>query len=118
MGRIKARGRRGAWATVLSAFLVLTTTALAPAADPPVDSPDAAGPGDERPEAPPPKKWTFNSRFYAVTTDLTDKQLARDIAKHMDAVFMEYSSRMAGFRANPYAATKPGERMPLYVMYT
>ena len=79
-------------------------------------APDAPAPDDERREAPSPKKWTFNSKFYAVTTDLTDKQLAQDIAKHMDAVFMEYSSRMAGFRANPYAATKPGERMPLYVM--
>jgi hypothetical protein len=60
--------------------------------------------------------WTFNSRFYAVTTDLQDKQLARDIARHMDSVYAEYSSRMAGFKPNPYAAVKPNERMPLYVM--
>ena len=62
------------------------------------------------------KTWTFNSRFYAVTTDLTDKKLAEDIARHMDAVYGEYSARMAGFRPNPYAAVKPNERMPLYVM--
>ena len=63
-------------------------------------------------------KWTFNSRFYAVTTDLTDRKLAQDIARHMDAVYAEYSARMAGFRPNPYAAVKPDERMPLYVMNT
>src|SRR5688500_2328148 len=39
-------------------------------------APDAPEPDDERREAPSPKKWTFNSKFYAVTTDLTDKQLA------------------------------------------
>ena len=60
--------------------------------------------------------WSFNSRFYAVTTDLADKKLAHDIAKHMDAVHAEFAARMAGFRPNPYAATKPNERMPLYVM--
>src|SRR5688500_12434263 len=72
-----------------------------PMADEPAADDDAR-PGDrvpesddQRPEAPSPKKWTFNSKFYAVTTDLADKQLAQDIAKHMDAVFMEYSSRMA-----------------------
>jgi len=62
------------------------------------------------------KQWTFNSRFYAVTTDLADRKLAEDIARHMDAVYAEYSARMAGFRPNPYAAVKPNERMPLYVM--
>jgi hypothetical protein len=64
----------------------------------------------------PGKTYTFNSRYYAVTTDLADKKLAQDIARHMDVVYAEYSSRMAGFRPNPNAATKPGERMPLYVL--
>src|SRR2546423_1735476 len=62
------------------------------------------------------KSYTFNSRFYQVTSDLADKALANDIAKHMDAVYAEYSARMAGFRANPSAAVRPDERMPLYVM--
>lgn len=59
---------------------------------------------------------TFNTRFYVVTTDLDDKQRAQDIGRHMDAVYAEYAARMAGFRPNPYAAVKPGERMPLYVI--
>ena len=80
-------------------------------------------PGGNRgaPAAPAPaaaKASTFNSRFYKVTTDLTDRQLATDIAKHMDAVYGEYSSRMAGFRPNPNAAVRPDERMNLYVMKT
>ncbi len=62
------------------------------------------------------KTYTFNSRFYKVTTDLSDRQLATDIARHMDAVFAEYASRMAGFRPNPNAAARQNERMNLYVM--
>ena len=62
------------------------------------------------------KTYTFNSRFYRVTSDVPDKALANDIARHMDAVYAEYSARMAGFRANPTAAVRPDERMPLYVM--
>jgi hypothetical protein len=64
------------------------------------------------------KTYTFNSRYYAVTTDLADRKLAQDVARHMDAVYAEYSARMAGFRPNPNAATRPGERMPLYVLNT
>ena len=89
---------------VMSVLLVVCAAAAA------ADQPDAAPDG-----AP---KWTFSSRYYAVTTDLADKKLAQDIAKHMDAVYAEYSARMAGFRPNPNAATKPGERMPLYVFNT
>jgi hypothetical protein len=63
-----------------------------------------------------PVQWKFNTRFYAVTTDLVDRKLAQDIGRHMDAVYAEYSARMAGFKPNPYAAVKPNERMPLYVM--
>ena len=61
-------------------------------------------------------RWTFNSRYYSVTTDLQDKKLAQDIARHMDAVYAEFSARMAGFRPNPNAAVRPSDRMPLYVM--
>jgi hypothetical protein len=62
------------------------------------------------------KTYTFNSRFYKVTTDLADRALATDIARHMDAVYAEYAARMAGFRPNPNAAVRPDERMNLYVM--
>jgi hypothetical protein len=61
-------------------------------------------------------RWTFNSRFYAVSTDLDDRKLAEDVAKHMDAVYSEFAARTAGFRPNPNAAVKPNERMPLYVL--
>jgi hypothetical protein len=64
------------------------------------------------------KTYTFNSRFYKVTTNLSDRALATDIAKHMDTVYAEYSARMAGFRPNPSAAVRPDERMNLYVMKT
>ena len=60
--------------------------------------------------------YTFNSRFYRVTTDLRDRQLANDIARHMDAVYAEFAARMANFRANPTAAVRADERMPLYLM--
>lgn len=63
------------------------------------------------------KTYTFNSRFYKVTTDLPDRKLATEIARHMDAVFAEYSSRMANFRPNPQAAVRPDQRMPLYLIH-
>jgi len=72
---------------------------------------------EDQPGRPPAERYTFNSRFYAVTSDLPDKALAQDIAKHMDAVYAEYSARMSGFRANPNAAVKPGQRMPLYLIH-
>jgi hypothetical protein len=83
------------------------------------DDPAPVEPADddeEKPRKPPLERYTFNSRFYAVTTDLPDKALSKDIARHMDSVYAEYATRMAGFRPNPYAAVKPGERMPLYVI--
>ena len=64
------------------------------------------------------KSYSFNSRFYRVTSDLPDRPLAIDIAKHMDAVYAEYSSRMASFRPNPNAAVLPDGRMNLYVIKT
>ena len=62
------------------------------------------------------KSYTFSSRFYRVTTDLGDRALANDIARHMDAVYAEYASRMANFRPTPTAAVRPNEPMPLYVL--
>jgi hypothetical protein len=59
--------------------------------------------------------YNFQSGAYRITTDV-DKDLANDVAAHMDEVYKEYDKRLAGFRPNPYAAVKPNERMPLYVM--
>jgi len=101
----------------LAVLLLLCCPLAVRAADPrrrPAARPDSAA-------APAPgksKAYTFNSRFYKVNTNLTDRALATDIAKHMDAVYAEYSSRMAGFRPNPSAAARPDERMNLYVMKT
>jgi hypothetical protein len=63
------------------------------------------------------KLYSFDSTSYRITTDV-DKHLANDVAAHMDAVFKEYNERFgrAGFKPNPLAAVKPGERMPLYVL--
>src|SRR5688572_28114969 len=102
---------------VVAAALLAALPPEALSADPPRRSArkavrDAApAPADART-----KRYTFNSRFYKVTTDLPDRARAIDIAKHMDAVYVEYSSRMAGFRPNPNAAVRPDERMNLYVM--
>jgi len=97
-------------------MLVIPCVALAPAGrsapTPMQKSPAAAEPAAKVADG----AWTFNSRFYVVTTDLKDKKLAQDIARHMDAVYAEYAARMAGFRPNPNAAVKANERMPLYVM--
>ena len=59
--------------------------------------------------------YRFDSGAYTITTDV-DKDLANDIAAHMDAVYREYDGRFSGFKPNPYAAVRPGERMPLYVL--
>jgi hypothetical protein len=59
--------------------------------------------------------YRFESGAYIITTDV-DKDLANDIAAHMDSVYKEYWSRLKDFRPNPYAAVKPDEKMPLYVM--
>jgi hypothetical protein len=61
--------------------------------------------------------YSFESNAYKITTDV-DKELANDVAAHMDEVFKEYTNRFgrAGFKPNPWAAVKPGERMPLYVL--
>ena len=59
--------------------------------------------------------YNFESGAYRITTDV-DKDLANDIAAHMDEVYKEYASGLSHFRPNPYAAVKPTERMPLYVL--
>jgi hypothetical protein len=61
--------------------------------------------------------YTFDSTAYRITTDV-DKDLANDVAAHMDEVFKEYANRFgrAGFKPNPWSPVKPGERMPLYVL--
>lgn len=59
--------------------------------------------------------YRFESGAYLISTDVP-KELANDIAAHMDAVYKEYFSRLRNFRPNPYAAVKPNEKMPLYVM--
>lgn len=61
--------------------------------------------------------YDFESTHYRITTDV-DKELANDIAAHMDAVFDEYNLRFgnAGFKPNPLVAAKPGGHMPLYVL--
>jgi hypothetical protein len=59
--------------------------------------------------------YHFESGAYKVHTDV-DKSLANDIAAHMDEVYKEYAVRLSGFKPNPYAAVKPNEKMPLYVM--
>src|SRR5437762_1250816 len=79
-------------------------------------NPGARGEASEAPPALKGKSYTFNSRFYRVTSDLPDRALAIDIAKHMDAVYGEYSSRMANFRPNPNAVVLADGRMPLYVI--
>ena len=61
--------------------------------------------------------YKFESGAYKITTDV-DKDLANDIAAHMDAVYQVYDAGMRGFKPNPYAAVKPNERMPLYVLRT
>jgi len=53
--------------------------------------------------------WSFQSKRYDITTDV-DKELGKEIGKHMDAVYDEYAKRMAGFR--PISDVK---RFPLYV---
>ena len=106
-------GRRGVWVGLVAGLMVLPLLAQ--------EKRKAVMPEEEEDDAPAVEerrtpKWKFNTRFYAVTTDLADRKLAEDIGKHMDSVYAEYAARMAGFKANPYAAVKPGERMPLYVM--
>ena len=59
--------------------------------------------------------YQFESVAYIITTDVS-KDLANVIAAHMDRVYLEYSERLAGFRPNPYAAVKPNQKMPLYVI--
>ena len=96
---------------ILASLLCLAAPAFAaPAARSTTKSSSA------QPAHAPGTRWTFNSRYYAVTTDLDDPKLAEDIARHMDAVYVEFASRMAGFRPNPNAAVRPNERMPLYVL--
>src|SRR5690606_21917268 len=41
--------------------------------------------------------YKFKSKRYEITTDV-DRELAQDIAQHMDAVYDEYARRMSGFR--------------------
>ncbi len=45
----------------------------------------------------------FKSRFYEISTDL-DREMARQVADHMDLVFAEYTRRFSQFR--PRAAAK------------
>lgn len=59
--------------------------------------------------------YRFESGAYDISTDV-NKDLANIIAAHMDRVYLEYSSRLRGFRPNPYAAVKPNQKMPLYVI--
>ena len=103
-------------------WLALVVAILVPLAAPGADTRrrDAPAPAEsaDSPASSKARTYTFNSRFYKVATDLTDRPLAIDIAKHMDAVYAEYASRMAGFRPNPNAAVRPDERMNLYVMKT
>ena len=104
----------------LGVLLLVCCPLVARAADPRRRQAAKAGstaPSDSRAATPAPAKaYTFNSRYYKVTTDVPDRALAVDIAKQMDAVYAEYASRMANFRPNPNAAVRPGERMNLYVM--
>jgi hypothetical protein len=58
--------------------------------------------------------YRFESGAYRIFTDV-DKNLANDIAAHMDEVYKVYSEKMAHFKPNPYSAVKPNEKMPLYV---
>lgn len=67
--------------------------------------------------APAADTYTFNSRHYAVTTDV-DRALAKEIAAHMDAVYAEYAGRLSGFRRNVRAGVRENQRMPLYVLGT
>jgi len=55
------------------------------------------------------EQFTFQTAHYMITTDV-EKGLAKDIGKHMDAVYEEYASRMSGFRAKTSKMI-----MPLYV---
>ncbi|QNN22303.1 DUF1570 domain-containing protein [Planctomycetales bacterium ZRK34] len=50
----------------------------------------------------------FNSRYYRIATDV-DKQLADEIAAHMDLVYGEYVRRFAAFRS------RNARQHPLYV---
>lgn len=59
--------------------------------------------------------YQFESGAYKITTDV-NKDLANVIAAHMDRVYKEYFSRFRNFRPNPFAAVKPNEKMPLYVL--
>ncbi len=59
--------------------------------------------------------YRFESGAYRFTTDV-DKDLANDIAAHMDEVYKEYDRRFRGFKPNPYAAVKTDEKMPLYIL--
>lgn len=54
------------------------------------------------------KPYTFNTNSYKFTTDV-DKPTAKILAKHMDAVYAEYSKRFADFRG------RAREQYPLYV---
>lgn len=60
-------------------------------------------------ESPKPKTVTFNSRYYTITTDV-GKDLAKEIASHMDAVFAEYNKRFTKFRSRG-----PVQRQNLHV---
>jgi hypothetical protein len=59
--------------------------------------------------------YQFESGAYVITTDVS-KELANVVAAHMDRVYMAYDERLAGFRPNPFAAVKPNQKMPLYVI--
>lgn len=59
--------------------------------------------------------YHFESGAYKISADI-DRDLANDIAGHMDEVYKEYDTRFRGFRPNPYAAVRPNEKMPLYVL--
>lgn len=100
------------------AFLICTLIACAPAhaAARPAGAKkarDYVGAADQKRDRQ--GMYHFESGAYKVHTDV-DKNLANDIASHMDEVYKEYSARLAGFKPNPYAAVKPNEKMPLYVL--
>ena len=99
---------------VTPAFLVCALLLTSPALSAPKaeKAKDFVGKADQKRDRA--GMYYFESGAYKINTDV-DKDLANDIAAHMDEVYKEYAFRLRGFKPNPYAAVKPNEKMPLYV---
>ena len=89
----------------LAAMMLLGGVASAQTKKSAAKSESADSPGEPR------KAYTFSSKYYKITTDV-DKELSKEIAAHMDAVFKEYNRRFADY------GPPLKQQLPLYVYTT